>query len=126
MAELPTATASSMKDQRTDGELNRIIAEWHGVVAEEGGDGFWYLFLRDRKLGTGAGLSFDHAWAVFCPHYCTDLNAIHEAEKKLGNDKVIPYVRFIGNLVESGTPLMFATARQRAEALVAVIESTKP
>lgn len=118
-----------MNDPRSDAELNRIIAEWMGVTAIEEDDGFWYLWLGNLRLGSGAGLSNDHAWVVFCPNYCIDLNAIHEAEQKLTDNEHINFQWFLFESAYNGSNSqtaermrVSATARQRAEALVKVIE----
>jgi len=123
MAQLPTSTASNMKDTRTDEELNRIIAEWMG----------WKF-----QPETPSGAPFDHEpehWldADGGPvnwFFCEDLNAIYNAENKLICDKLS--CEYEDRLIESDIEghyywrLRHASARQCSEALVAVIESTKP
>lgn len=107
-----------MKDLRTDQELNRIIAEWY----------------RSDLPDSGVSVAEFGESPPFYPSYCTDLNAIHEAEKKLTEVWQIEmwFVELDG-IVNSGLPkfktsfaaqiaVTQATARQRAEALVAVIE----
>lgn len=119
-------------DTRSDSELNRIIAEWMGwkwVISRE-------HFLKGRLTGyppTTSGLLAE------APKYCTDLNSITEAVRKLGGDDQslwydtlamecpedpeadIAQMRWITQWFVA----VEATARQRAEALVYVIESTK-
>ena len=64
----------------------------------------------------------DVAWS---PNYCHDLNAMHEAEKSLGN-RLFVYRHFLA-LVVMDDPTnrynepAFATARQRAEAFLRAI-----
>ena len=119
------------KDTRSNEELNRIIAEWCGVKCEQCADGHWDLWIGQLKLGVGRGLSEDHAWAVFCPRYCTDLNAIHGAENKLDHNQLAPYCELLSEIGERegecystrSMAAYCAAARQRSEALVAVIES---
>ena len=113
-------------DKRTDEELNLIIAEWMG----------WR-----NPINIGATM---YGWPAVprtvgvlntpvpdvLPKYCTDLNAIHEAEKKLNDHQSIRYLdqlwqnrnREVSNTTFSVFQL--ATARQRAEALVAVIQAS--
>ena len=63
------------------------------------------------------------------PNYCRDLNAVHEAEKKLSREQFVDYCAFklrystCEGCVED-YKMIVATSRQRAEALVKVIEST--
>lgn len=102
------------KDTRTDKELNRIIAEWCPDVVNR-----YY-----GPCGTN--------------DFCNDLNAIHEAEKKLGTDwEMDVWFGKLDEIVNKGLPkfknsiagaiaVTQATARQRAEALVAIIEFAKP
>lgn len=119
-------------DKRTDEELNRIIAGWAGTgsyVDEVG--------LIQLPMATD-GQSWD-----FSPNYCRDLNAVHEAVMRLLNSKPGYWDRawFWGlhQLVtgidshdgwgevdaRSCCDTSNATARQRAEALVRVIEESK-
>lgn len=95
-----------MKDTRTDDELNRIIAEWAGWNPAG------FIHWKDG------------------PDYCNDLNAIQTTERKLKGGSAALYVDKLCDTAmespENELPLFLsATARQRAEALVAVIESQK-
>jgi hypothetical protein len=105
------------KDTRTDEELNRIIHRWLGFVPSEP--------LIDGQIFT-YGHRPDNSWGeIVITDYCSDLNAIHEAVKKLPEG---PYTWWSNHLMQIvGTHLksVNAGARERAEALVAVIESTK-
>ena len=114
-------------DTRTDAELNRIIAEWMGWVIAINPN---HCHLENAgRLPNGP---FD-GWQEI-PSYCTDLNVIHEAENKwceqpeLDDDEMHPkyaYVRYLYNIVVPLNRQPFrATARQRAEALVAVIQAS--
>ena len=98
-------------DKRTDDELKLIIAEWSGYA---GG----YIVTNDGKHPL---------------NYCRDLNAVHEAEKKLDSEWS---GRYAGEIIDIGCELgvcwttrsvasICATARQRAEALIKVIESSR-
>lgn len=117
-----------MKDQRPDAELNLIIAEWCGWTGIQ----LTALTVKNPWLvGYFPGCTFARERL---PSYCTDLNAIHEAEKNLihqsgPNNQGHPRYRLASQLyhvtVPDGDQPCFATARQRAEALVAVIEASK-
>ena len=53
-------------------------------------------------------------------NYSQDLNAMHEAEKKLTNDQWVEYGLNLDRL--NVFPIVHATARQRAEAFVLTME----
>ena len=76
---------------------------------------------------------YNHVLCVEClPDYCSDLNAMHEAEAGLGEGQKMPYARklleivtgcpphLIGGFLNGGTlwDAVFATAAQRAEAFL--------
>lgn len=114
-----------MKDTRTDAELNRIIAEWVGWVyymptpeaISRGYPGYPY-WMHNKYAGAGFTGELIHP-----PNYCTNLNAIHEAEKKLNDSQIDQYKHRLQIAVtEKERISQCTTARQRAEALVAVIE----
>lgn len=56
------------------------------------------------------------------PNYLNDLNAMHEAEKKLLNSKYAIHLRNVTGHKYTDPPLWHATAAQRAEALLRTIE----
>ena len=93
----------------SDQEINAAIAEACGWVKEVGCTGI--IRWRNEKELSDALLN-----------YCGDLNAMHEAEKALG-DRLFVY-RNILYLVVMDDPTnrynerAFATARQRAEAFL--------
>lgn len=116
-------------NQRTDEELNRIIAEWLKPK------------LSCDRIG-GCLHNINPTYSCICDElvieeYSADLNAMHEAEKKLTRSQPYEYASILGDIVEihddyydgivfsEASKLTFATARQRAEALVAVIEGEK-
>ena len=51
------------------------------------------------------------------PNYCNDLNAMHEAEKVLG-EKRNHYIDTLGTMYKDSWEFATATARQRAEAFL--------
>ncbi len=119
-----------MKDTRKDEELNRIIAEWMGLkfypeIHPEDINRHMLAFWADGEMKTKNA------------RFCSDLNAIHEAVSKLGKDLYDDDRGFTWHLARvvhgyDAEPesvgfdfyeMQEASARQRAEALVAVIES---
>jgi len=113
------------KDNRTDEELNRIIAEWCGWVPSDG----------DHKRRNAWLEIAGEDWPIRPPNYCRDLNAVHEACQKLFE---FPSKEWIGGSLAddydaeiqrmSAYQNLFRwdhEARQRSEALVKVIESSK-
>ena len=113
-------------DQRPDEELNRVIAEWCGWTNVWGrfGDFIRYAGTESEQLVQGLEI----------PNYCRDLNACHEAEMRLflqgEGEAGDPYVRrrylhALDAITGDQWNTVSATARQRAEALVRVIESSK-
>lgn len=116
-----------MKDNRTDNELNRIIAEWCG-----------WSFAAEHDVGfpTPAGIVFPEMWynpdggsKSSPPNYCRDLNAVHAAWMKLDNEDKHRFQdalqRVMLNSDLASYWIVGAEARQRAEALVKVIEEGK-
>ncbi len=110
---------------KTNEELNCIIAKWVG-----------YKF-QPEKLPTHRDPDYEPAFWIDpddrntfdIPRYCEDINAIHEAEKKLTDYQKVKCYHKISDIIgDCGEPTenffntYHATARQRAEALVAVIE----
>ena len=99
---------------RTNEELNRIIAEWCGWIYVDG----WHHMLHPNPNDEP-------------PNYCTDLNAIHEAENKWC-DTDLAYNKYSDTLfsahwenqIKLKKPWRWitATARERSEALVKMIE----
>jgi hypothetical protein len=68
-------------------------------------------------------------WVVDCPDYCTDLNAMHEAEKVLDYEQCEAFTNTVADIVHAenrekdypfpwGFARIHATARQRAEAFL--------
>jgi cytochrome c553 len=58
-------------------------------------------------------------WVLDCPDYCSDLNAMHDAEKGLTDTNMFVMAHHIERLVSAkGQHYFHATARQRAEAFL--------
>jgi hypothetical protein len=79
-------------------------------------------------LGDSQFYKSGDGWVVDCPNYCTDLNAMHEAEKVLNKMQWFYYlvelnsiVRFKGQTKVQIKQAVHATARQRAEAFLRTI-----
>ncbi len=89
----------------TDEQINRAIAEACG----------WNNKPVVRTNGKGS------VWVTEWPDYCNDLNAMHEAEKVLTDDqREVFYPRNLGAW-QSPFNVIYATARQRAEAFLRVM-----
>lgn len=110
---------------RTDAELNAIIHRW--IKADEPPQPEILL------LNTGDGRSYLKDERP--PNYCGDLNAIQQAERHLITDETATdWVAHVVNIahpalgwmnagrITACNVVLNATARQRAEALVRVIE----
>jgi hypothetical protein len=100
----------------TDKEINHCIAELCGWT-EIHDSGIWHNFkpwgCPPEKPGQG-GNSYN-----FLPDYCTDLNAMHEAEATLSQTNMFVMAHYIEQLVnKNGLFYFHATARQRAEAFL--------
>jgi len=140
---------------RTNDELNRIIAEWHvgelyvivkhGLYYRENACGYtgdlrdaWKVTLDAAKdheynpKGCVDPVTIKRAPAL---DYCQDLNAIHEAWLKLTFEQKMVWAEKVYHMVidqetkmrwfEVLTLVSNISARQRAEALVKVIEQEK-
>lgn len=80
------------------------------------------------KPTTDGGICWDCNGApiVTPPDYCNDLNAMHEAEKKLTEKRLQTYLDFLADaprddVYQTWTGSVFATARQRAKAFLKTI-----
>lgn len=96
--------------QMTEEQINAAIAEACGYECREPYAQGWVLPNKT-------------AWQLTIPNYCTDLNAMHEAEKVLKSfQHLVNYHALLGYC--GGTTLVrlheciTATARQRAEAFL--------
>lgn len=82
----------------TDEQINLAIAKACGIVGKSG-----------EIYKTSGG------WVVDCPQFCTDLNAMHEAEKTLTSVQLLEYIAFLFDACYEAT---VASARQRAKAFL--------
>ena len=57
-------------------------------------------------------------WQSDLPNYCTDLNAMHEAENGLNKNLRNQYIDWLGTIHTDSWEFATATARQRAEAFL--------
>ncbi len=57
-------------------------------------------------------------WVLDCPDYCTDLNAMHEAERTLSTANMYVMEVQIKTVLKAREFYFHATARQRAEAFL--------
>lgn len=94
--------------QMTDEQINAAIAEacgWRDLIFTGLGQFLQRWMGRKNK----------HEALQDTPNYCTDLNAMHEAEQRLTKEQSDDYV---ARLFDSCYESTFATARQRAEAFL--------
>ncbi len=91
----------------TDEQINAAIAEACGWTDIDGLSAKGLMGKPPQKL-----CSFN-----YLPNYCTDLNAMHEAEKHLETDNWYDYALRL-NEVCWHWALIHAPARQRAEAFL--------
>ena len=91
----------------TDQQINQAIAEACGIC---------HVAKNVPMYKTPQG------WVVDCPDYCTDLNAMHDAEKTIFPYYATVYAnklaRVTGADYSDDTEYFCATARQRAEAFL--------
>ena len=92
-------------------QINAAIAKACG--RERNPDGGWYPD-NGLRVGTQA-----------IPDYCTDLNAMHEAEDELSGNQYMVYALML-DAVEGSLFGIRATARQRAEAFLRTLEKWEP
>lgn len=101
----------------TDEQINATIAKELG----------WTQVEAIHRSGRAPGATY--VGREFIPDYCTDLNAMHEAEKVLDYEQAESFADIMYNLcadqnseLENPMPWRFsvchATARQRAEAFL--------
>lgn len=100
----------------TDEQINVAIAEACG----------WGCLAPDVWHNGIVGYSKDTYEIVRSriPNYCADLNAMHEAEKMLGDQAIRrEYTHILSRIVNGGIRFdaIHATARQRAEAFLRTI-----
>lgn len=93
----------------SDTEINIAIAEVCG----------WHRFIINDEYGPDRALKPGQVFETGCvftllPNYCTDLNAMHEAEKVLLETKS-RWEGYCNGLRWMVFPVWHATARQRAE-----------
>ena len=123
----------------TPEQMDRAIAEhlgYRAVSSLECGL-FWLETPEGKQNGYKQGISEDHAWAVCCPKYSTDLNAMREAQQHLfarhhdARDIFIDRLCRImdpvnGYRKQSAADIIDATAEQHARAFVETIGQLKP
>jgi hypothetical protein len=87
----------------TNEEINKTIAEIVGWKP--------LLLMRDMRGNPFPGQDIP-------PDYCSDLNAMHEAEKTMPKEQQQEYAWWLFNHIEGSTA--FATAGERAEAFLRI------
>ena len=98
----------------TDEQINQRIAEacgWTGFNPDNIPDCIQYTARRS-----------DGKWGLI-PDYLNDLNAMHEAEKMLGQALYCRYIdKLCDQAIKGNNCMYFATAAQRAEAFLRTIK----
>ena len=98
----------------TDQQINRAIAKACG-----------WTEIRDNMVGWAPGETSTRV--MFLPLYCSNLNAMHEAERTLTDANMFVMAHHIERLVSAhGQHYFHATARQRAEAFLRTLGKWKP
>lgn len=92
----------------SDEQINRAIAEACG----------WTLFIECFNGIRGVPPCVNVVTPIYIPNFCTDLNAMHEAEKVLNTIQQGYYWDNLKDIVGEGFDQLHATARQRAEAFL--------
>jgi len=114
----------------TDEQINAAIAEACG----------WKLQGSPEHQKATIGWEFGYQFVIMptgevisrnsIPNYCTDLNAMHEAEKLVTSDWNLTYSNQLARITDahySDDPCFFcATARQRAEAFLRTLGKWQP
>jgi hypothetical protein len=86
--------------EMTNEEINQTIAEITGVYQPDHIGGLYHTA---------------NGWLRYCPDYCADLNAMHQAEKHL---ELEAWPEYISLLIRHSDEAVHASARQRAEAFL--------
>ena len=100
----------------TDNQINRAIAEVCG-----------WTDIRDNMVGKAPGETSTRV--MFLPLYCSNLNAMHEAEKAIFPYYATVYANKLARVTKADysddTEYFCATARQRAEAFLMALGKYK-
>jgi hypothetical protein len=94
----------------SDEQINAAIAEvcgWRNLIFTSLGQSLQRWIGRKKK----------HETLQATPDYCNDLNAMHEAEKALSEERN-HYIDILGTMYSDSWEFATATARQRAEAFL--------
>lgn len=100
----------------TDKQINQRIAEACGFVC-------LHEFQSDKNGAKFAFWEYPPTWTgpkkqPWCLDFCSDLNAMHEAEKVLAPIDLGCMSYWLGIILPKNAELFHATARQRAEAFL--------
>ena len=104
----------------TDDQIRIAIAEWCGwkfIVSHD----VMGKAVPDRWIKDEMEYFEDHPF----PDYPNDLNAVHEAEKKLDVNPWQQYINLLPDIIEDWRSPIHATAHQRCEALLKTIGKWK-
>jgi hypothetical protein len=99
-------TVANNAPQMTDEQINAAIAQACG----------WTDVTAAHRSGKAPGA--DYVGYEFYPNYCTDLNAMHEAEGTLSTANMYVMEVQLKRVLSAREFYFHATARQRAEAFL--------
>ena len=99
----------------TDDQIRIAIAEWCGWRSYHD---CLHILYWNESLGE---LIQDAYMSHALPDYPNDLNAVHEAEKKLDVNPWQQYINLLPDIIEDWRSPIHATARQRCEALLKTV-----
>ena len=100
-------------------QINAAIAQACGWTDVHLSVGAMYGFPTERKI---AGIPPNRCTHNECPNYCSDLNAMHDAEEMLGSEALFEaYYLKLYDVTHSTLWPIRATARHRAEAFLRVM-----
>jgi len=74
--------------------------------------------IHGAEIYQWSWMSSDDIGANELPDYLNDLNAMHEAEKKLTSKQMVVYADNLNRTTPLGSWMIVATAAQRAEAFI--------
>ena len=97
-----------------------LIGEIHGWTFHPPFDGLSNIDYKAEALACWVKPGNSPHQTEILPDYLNDLDAMHEVEKLLSVEQWISYWSFLEPLVcrPNNTPIIFATATQRAEAFL--------
>ena len=109
-------------------EQQRIsIAKACGWTAQEAKDRFWRAVDAAGDMTLDLWMCERNVWFAGIPDYLNDLNAMHEAERTMGDPQLwVEYQSYLSDVMGNVGWIYHATAAQRAEAFLKTLNLWKP